>query len=203
MERTMMSTAAFVILMLFVVHILWVLLPLVPAILIYKLFPDSLTELVGKIAGYSIKAGGAFAAYLAVVIMTYTQIDSINRAIHAYKHQFWTVVGEVQLANAKGDPIKADQLIKALKVVMRPEPHSVDKYELRLKIVEDPHLPLTVLRIENFGEEKINWKNAPRDYANGIIEVKKITIREDLTTNGPVSLSPARLEAGRDASSSR
>ena len=92
----------FVIIALFAVYLIWVLLPLLPAIIIYRLFPESLTELVGKVAGYSIKAGGAFAAYLAIVVMTYTQIDKIDSAIYGYKHEFWTAVGQVQLVDAQG-----------------------------------------------------------------------------------------------------
>ena len=76
----------FVIIALFAVYLIWVLLPLLPAIIIYRLFPESLTELVGKVAGYSIKAGGAFAAYLAIVVMTYTQIDKIEKTGKLTEH---------------------------------------------------------------------------------------------------------------------
>jgi hypothetical protein len=185
----------FVIVALFAVYLIWVLLPLLPAIIIYRLFPESFTELVGKVAGYTIKAGGAFAAYLAVVVMTYTQIDKINEAIYSYKHQFWTAIGQVQLVDAQGKMIKADNLIDHLIVVTRPEPNSVDKYQLRLKLMEDPNLPLVVLKIPKFGEQQINWKPLARDHVNGIITLDKIVIQEDPSFSNQIATPTARLES--------
>ena len=42
---------------------IWVALPLVPAILIYRYFPDTQVVASGPLAGLTVKASGAFAAY--------------------------------------------------------------------------------------------------------------------------------------------
>ena len=44
----------------------WVLLPLVPAVLIYLIFPRTQVGLAGPFSGLTIRASGAFAAYFIV-----------------------------------------------------------------------------------------------------------------------------------------
>lgn len=51
-----------------VLLILWVLLPLVPSVLIYKMFPDTKVAASGPFAGLTIAAGGAFAGYLIILL---------------------------------------------------------------------------------------------------------------------------------------
>ena len=193
----------FVVAALFAVYLIWVLLPLLPAIIIYRFFPEGITELVGKVAGYSIKAGGAFAAYLAVVVMTYTQIDKIDNAIFGYKHQFWTATGQVQLVDAQGKTITADKLIDQLDIIMRPKPNVVDKYQLQLKLTEDPILPLVVLTIPKFGEQQINWTSLQRDYVNGIITIGKVVIKEDPSFANQLTNPTARLASEAPDSSAK
>jgi hypothetical protein len=48
---------------------LWVLLPLIPAVLIYRLFPDTPIGISGILQGLKINAGGAFAGYLIVLLV--------------------------------------------------------------------------------------------------------------------------------------
>jgi hypothetical protein len=46
-----------------VAYLLAVLCPLIPAILIYRLFPETKVSVPGPLAGLTLRAGGAFAAY--------------------------------------------------------------------------------------------------------------------------------------------
>lgn len=76
----------------------WVLLPLIPAILIYKLFPSSTVAVNGPFAGLTVKAGGAFAGYLIVFAGTYYPIIPPTRDIIAgWQRQFWVLKGDVKL----------------------------------------------------------------------------------------------------------
>ena len=43
-------------------HILWVLLPLAPAVLIYWLFPNTPVAVSGPLSGLTVRTGGAFGA---------------------------------------------------------------------------------------------------------------------------------------------
>jgi hypothetical protein len=53
----------------------WVSLPLLPAILIYRLFPDTAVAVSGPLAKLTFKATGAFGAYL---IVFFTIIPIVN-----------------------------------------------------------------------------------------------------------------------------
>ena len=46
------------------VYVLAVVGPLVPAVLIYRLFPNTRVSVSGPLAGLTLRARGAFAAYL-------------------------------------------------------------------------------------------------------------------------------------------
>src|SRR5215469_5170360 len=60
---------------------LWVLLPLVPAILIYRLFPNTPVVAAGPLAGLRTNASGAFAAYLIVFVITFFLVSSIRDSL--------------------------------------------------------------------------------------------------------------------------
>ena len=62
-------------------HILWVLLPLAPAVLIYWLFPNTPVAVSGPLSGLTVRTGGAFGAYLVVLLLTYGQLRTINQSI--------------------------------------------------------------------------------------------------------------------------
>ena len=71
-------------------HIIWVLLPLAPAVLIYWLFPNTPVAVSGPLSGLTVRTGGAFGAYLVVLLLTYGQLRTINQSIAMLDSQFWT-----------------------------------------------------------------------------------------------------------------
>jgi len=56
------------------VYALYVLLPLIPSIIIYKIFPDTRVTAEGSVSNWKIRAGGAFAAYVTVVLLGHVAI---------------------------------------------------------------------------------------------------------------------------------
>lgn len=83
--------------------VLWILLPLIPAVLIYWLFPNSTAAWAhGTLAGFTVKAGGAFAAYLIVLFAAKPLADrEANQAI-AYLHPVWTIKGALRIIDKNG-----------------------------------------------------------------------------------------------------
>src|SRR5688500_6357198 len=59
----------------YALNALWILLPLVPAVLIYVIFPKSQASAKGLFAGLTIRGGGAFAAYFIVLLASYPVLD--------------------------------------------------------------------------------------------------------------------------------
>jgi hypothetical protein len=183
------------------VYSLWVLLPLLPAVLIYWLFPNTSVGLGGPLAGLTLKTSGAFAAYLVVVIVTYTQIDKIDNAIGGLQHQYWTVIGKVNLLNAQGQPIDSEKILKNMVVVTQPDAHLITKYKIQLRVVEEP---VTILRIPQFGEKLLEWTSAEKDPFNRTIRIKEpIIIKQEASTSVPVSSVPSRLDSALGDSSAQ
>src|ERR1700690_2317258 len=78
------------------VFALWVLLPLAPSVLIYLIFPNTQVAASGPLAGLTIKASGAFAAYLIVLLVSALPVRSIQGLIEGSSNGYWRVNVPVQ-----------------------------------------------------------------------------------------------------------
>jgi hypothetical protein len=67
----------------FTLYVLFVLLPLIPALVIFKLFPDSKVAVSGPLAQLTVRATGAFAAYVVVVFLGYVPVQHLVTQINA------------------------------------------------------------------------------------------------------------------------
>jgi hypothetical protein len=65
----------------FCLYVLYVLLPLVPAIIIFKLFPDTKVTLSGPLQHFTINATGAFGAYVATVALGFFLVRNVEAQI--------------------------------------------------------------------------------------------------------------------------
>jgi hypothetical protein len=87
------------------------LLPLVPAILLFKFLPGGNTEVDGLLAGLKVKLGGAFGGYVALTVFLATfYAQSLKPASSSM--ETWTVVGAVQPTQS---PIKC-KLVPPLEI---------------------------------------------------------------------------------------
>lgn len=139
----------------------WVMLPAVPAILIYRLFPNTTVAVSGPLAGLTVKAGGAFAAYLIIFAATYEPLIPPTRDIIAsWQRQFWTINGDIKLVRADGsDQPYSESLFSKLRVV-KPVIKMFDSNQATLKMEDhDGQWPVIVIEIPNFGEKAIPLKS--------------------------------------------
>jgi hypothetical protein len=65
----------------FCLYILYVLLPLVPAILIFKNFPDTKVTVSGPLQNLTVNATGAFAAYVVTVALGFLLVNYVEHQI--------------------------------------------------------------------------------------------------------------------------
>ena len=84
----------------------WVSVPLFPSILIYNRFPDAPLVATGPLAGLTIKAGGAFAAYLIILLVITPLVYSAKDYIHEATRPYWEIRGELVLLDETGNPIQ-------------------------------------------------------------------------------------------------
>jgi hypothetical protein len=170
----------------------WVLLPLLPAILTFRLFPQTSVAVSGPFANLTVRAGGAFAAYLIVFAATYFfLVKTIRDDIDSWKapHQFWTVQIPVEFIGADGNRITNKNsimnVLSNMKVETRPDQHEFGSGKITLRIVpfEAGRLPLVTLKINNFVDETIDLADSQLQKAAKnrlFLELKdKIQIREE------------------------
>src|SRR5260370_5320102 len=86
-------------------HIIWVLLPLAPAVLIYWLFPNTPVTLSGPLSGLTVRTGAAFGAYLVVLLLTYGQLRTIHQSISMLEAHVWHLRCTGQLVDSEARAI--------------------------------------------------------------------------------------------------
>jgi hypothetical protein len=175
---------------------IWVLLPLLPAVLIYRLFPNNPLVVNGPLAGLTVKTGGAFGAYLLIVLLTWVQIEKINGLVWGLQDQVWTVKGRIQLVDEKEKPVNSEEWTRRFELVLSPAAHSVDKHLVKLRLVEDKDgLPVTELKVKDFGSHVIDWNEVKRSTLWRTIDLGSIKIRSASSTSTPVAAQVAPADA--------
>ena len=142
-------------------YVMWVMLPLVPAILTFKLFPKTTVTASGPFAGFTVNASGAFAAYLLVFAATFEPIVPPGRDIIAsWIKQFWTMRADVKLVQADGSHYgDSARLLEKLKV-LKPLPHKFDGNRATFKFEEiEGEFPTITVEIPGFGERTITLRS--------------------------------------------
>lgn len=196
-----MSREMMVLFSLVCLHVLWVILPLIPSILIYRLFPNTAVAVSGPLANLTVRASGAFAAYLIIFVFTYPLIQTTKEAIGGFQHQFWTINGQVKIIDARGMEVHSQSLLKKIAVLTDPVAYSIQSYYLRVKVMqsEGDDFPLLIFQIPSFGERVIDLKSietaAVDNYKKTIIMKEPIIIQEALQS-GPVAAPARELPGG-------
>jgi hypothetical protein len=181
-----MSRELMVLFSLMGLYSVWVLLPLVPAILIYLLFPSTSVAVSGPLANLTVRASGAFAAYLVVFAASYPLVQTTKETIGGFQRQFWTLSGNVKLLGTNGKETNSKSLLGKLEFTTNPNPHTHEGGVVKLRIMEtgEGDLPLVTFHVGDFGNRVIDLGHTSyeikRDPYHKTIEIKDpIIIQED------------------------
>lgn len=157
------------------IHLLWVFSPLLPAILIYKLFPTTHVAVKGPLSGLTVNATGAFAGYLIIFIATYPITSNAQNIIAGFQKPYWTVHAEV--VKEGGDILAGSnrEEITGLSVKTEPEAHYVANNLVRINIPEGENLPFLIFKVDDYSRvidlQKVD--NIVVDYFHKEIHVQK------------------------------
>jgi hypothetical protein len=90
------------VLALYSLYCVWVIVPLFPAVIIYRLFPDAPTTTEWKIRGIVLKAGGASGFYFAILAAAYLKfLEPTTDYIKSLSHPFWTVEAPIRFFDSE------------------------------------------------------------------------------------------------------
>lgn len=138
----------------FGLNALWVLLPLVPAVLIYLVFPKSNVTMKGPLAGLTIRASGAFAAYFIVLLVTIPTLNRLNQNLENQFRPTWEVSGRVLLQDENGRNIRYDNRNDSpLSIELDPKlvsPVGVNGFQMHVPEIADK-IPAIHLRYPGVG----------------------------------------------------
>jgi hypothetical protein len=138
------------------VLIVWVLLPLIPAILIFKLFPDTRVAASGLFADLTVRATGAFAAYLIVFasivgVMLPLKDDILN------SEKPWEISGVVTVKTSDNQDVDKPEILESLLIETLPKSFSFDSGRFNKNAFYDPNF--LYFGIPNFGKTIIDMQN--------------------------------------------
>lgn len=126
----------------FILYGLYLLLPMIPSVIIYKIFPDTKIAVSGPLQGLTIKATGAFAAYLICCLVGYPIVSGAKNAISLEQegNYVWQVNAKVNLIKSDDKtPLTAEeayQYLKRLSPAIKPSMITIDENYVSLFIPE-------------------------------------------------------------------
>jgi hypothetical protein len=141
-------------------YILWVLIPIIPAVFIYWLFPKDKINVGGPVLSkLTFSASGAFAAYVIVFGLTYPIIEKNLDSLGSLLNPSWTVNAKVILVDEAGHVVTNTALVQGLAVQLSPDFYWTSKELVTVSIPELKNsLPNILLSIPKFGSSAIDWK---------------------------------------------
>jgi len=177
----------------FVLYALYVLLPLVPATVIYKTFPDTQVAVSGPLSGFSVRAGGAFAAYIVTVLLGFFIVTETQMLIRATSQASWTVVSDVKLYDNEGNVIEGsqrEQLLHYLNITVEPSRDLPAEGQVYVKTpIDENNPPVIIYEIPEFGQASKRIDPQVVEFNRWSYEalIDPIEIREDSDWGAPES----------------
>lgn len=123
-------------------YLLFVLLPLVPAVIIYRIFPETKVAVKGPLGQLGLNTSGAFAAYVTVCVLGFFLVQFTQGLISGLTRQTSIVTSQVTFVDSAGNPLddaEAEELAKLLQVRVLP-PYDVTSRKVVRLIVPEGHL---------------------------------------------------------------
>jgi hypothetical protein len=146
--------------LLLLLMIVLVCLPVLPAFVIFKTFPDTKVGLSGPLQGLTLNATGAFAAYCVVFLLTLYVALPIKDAIVSSLEPAWTIDADLRIYNKEGQPIDWRQAIDdgGIKVTYSPPLERISSGTVRLRIpgLKRAEWPNVLIEVPGFGRSELD-----------------------------------------------
>lgn len=146
-----MSGDTLIILLLMATFALWISLPLLPAVLIYRLFPDTPVTLSGPFQKLTISAGGAFAAYFLTLLASLYLIRPIASAVRNPPNSQWVLTGTLKVDDEHGKEQPVPQTGIIVSAIPEPVRVSGDRIEADIWRTKTQGWPMIRVDVPGYG----------------------------------------------------
>ncbi len=143
------------------------LLPIIPATLVYRLSPDMPIAASGFFSGLSINAGGAFAGYFALVLIISPFVYTTWRDINRPTQRYLTVKGTIKLIDPQPQPqqkptVHSPDRLGDLRFETDPRTFHKVNNKITLNIPKNSRgtEPLIILEIHKWGKTDVDLNAA-------------------------------------------
>jgi hypothetical protein len=197
-----MDDSLYAVLLSMLMYILYVLVPLIPSVLIYKVFPKTKVTLSGPLSHLTLKASGAFAAYVIIIILCYSPVQHSEDLIAGLAYPTWTVTASVTLLDSANHVVPHPEImLGGLKVITTPELAKTSGNEVVLSVpgITDPMRSIaiilpdwgqTTINLQQLNKDKIKVDNFHKHLDIGEIEIAQIRLpsKAYAGNQGPIQL---------------
>jgi len=134
-----------------------VLLPAVPTAVIYKLFPGQQVSLSGPLQGFTVKAVGAFAAYVVVFLLAIPFVWRVFDQASKFVAPTWTVRANLVALDRNGQSVAEDGALNGLQVRLEPGNYGLAGGQFWVRVPEvENRIPSIVVSVPGYREATIN-----------------------------------------------
>jgi len=176
------------VLLLFLFYLMNVLVPLIPAVLIYRMFPDTKVAVSGPLQGLTVKATGAFAAYVITLLIGYGIVKNTPELIGGMVATTWKVHATIKLYDHDNKPLAGSGSLESMHVEFRPRLHSPgdDRIHVTIPLEKADSWPSIVFTMAGF-------ENRALDLQEKIAEGKVVRNNRtrEITVKDPIILNRA------------
>lgn len=156
-------------LLLLLLFVAWLGVPLLPAWVTYLITPNQRLGLTGPLEQLTVRASGAFAAYVVLLLLTYGLIVKGGLSIIGgmTSASVWTFEADVVAIDEAGQTIPIPETAKELDIAFKPNPHQLGKSKVRVRIPANPdNWPFLTVTVPDFGGAEVDLKKVSSSEIN-------------------------------------
>lgn len=190
----------------FLLYFAFITFPLIPSVIIYKIFPDTQVGAKGLMGNLKINATGAFAAYIITSVMSFFVVQYIQKTIETSNNQNWTVNTRIIYLNADGKPLNTDiqKLVEMTQIYIKPDPFIIKSPELiKFNVSAKGRDFILSFQQKNFSGPTIDISQEDStfkiDEKNKTIHLGNIVMKQIVNEYSPANVSIAEEVTAEDA----
>jgi len=176
------------------VYLLAVLAPLIPAIFIYKAFPDTKVSIGGPLSGLTLNAGGAFAAYVVTFLLSMSVMSHFRDALDTMTTPVYYVTGQIELVDENGNQVNDPQIVNGVTAEYMPLMYQLNGSSMALTVpVTEQGNPVITVGVNGMGSVPLSYPFtdlSPKTSGSKITLTKPVVLRVNSAPYNPEGTPP-------------